>query len=369
MEKKNFRIKDIAHASGVSVGTVDRVLHNRGKVSAVALKKVMEVLSKNEYKPNLIARLLGSNRSYRIAILLPDPDQDPYWGIARLGMFQAENEWQHYNIKLVTFPFEMLHKHSFEKAAAKVLESRPDGVLIAPIFYHETLPFFEACHQKKIPFVLFNTNIKESKALCFIGQDLYQSGRVAAELICMGQSLPAKFGVLHVDEDLEDSVHFLEKEKGFKEYINETFESKADVVSLNRTSSSDFSFKKKLANLVSDPHLKGVFVSSSHGTTTAATLLKNHRKNNVRLVGYDLLKENTEYMKDGIIDFLIHQKPQQQAFLGISCLANYLVFKKEAVHMNLFPLEIVTRQNLDSYVKLSEQKENGQNVTYKPVII
>jgi len=71
--KKNMRIKDIAKAAGVSVGTVDRVLHNRGKVSEDALKKVMEVLNKNEYKPNLIARMLGSNRSYRIVVLLPNP--------------------------------------------------------------------------------------------------------------------------------------------------------------------------------------------------------------------------------------------------------------------------------------------------------
>jgi len=34
-----MRIKDIARAAGVSVGTVDRVLHNRGKVSEDALKK------------------------------------------------------------------------------------------------------------------------------------------------------------------------------------------------------------------------------------------------------------------------------------------------------------------------------------------
>jgi len=112
---------------------------------------------------------------------------------------------------------------------------------------HETLPFFDSCHQRNIPFVLFNTNIRESKALCFIGQNLYQSGRIAGELICLGQSMPAKFAVLHIDEDLDDSIHLLEKEKGFKDYVHETFKGKAEVKSLNRTSSSDFSFKRKLA--------------------------------------------------------------------------------------------------------------------------
>ena len=37
---KTYRIKDIAELSGVSTGTVDRILHNRGKVSEEAQKKV-----------------------------------------------------------------------------------------------------------------------------------------------------------------------------------------------------------------------------------------------------------------------------------------------------------------------------------------
>ncbi len=59
---KNIRIKDIARLAGVSAGTVDRVLHNRGRVSEEALQKITEVMKQIDYKPNLIARTLGSNK-------------------------------------------------------------------------------------------------------------------------------------------------------------------------------------------------------------------------------------------------------------------------------------------------------------------
>lgn len=43
---KNVRISDIARMAGVSVGTVDRILHNRGKVSKTAQEKVTEYCKK-----------------------------------------------------------------------------------------------------------------------------------------------------------------------------------------------------------------------------------------------------------------------------------------------------------------------------------
>mgnify|MGYP001091850464 FL=1 len=49
---KNYRIKDIAELSGVSTGTVDRILHERGKVSEDARKKVEKVLKEIDYQPN-----------------------------------------------------------------------------------------------------------------------------------------------------------------------------------------------------------------------------------------------------------------------------------------------------------------------------
>lgn len=56
MENKNYTIKDIARMAGVSAGTVDRVLHNRGDVSAASREKVQKVLDEIDYHPNMFAR-------------------------------------------------------------------------------------------------------------------------------------------------------------------------------------------------------------------------------------------------------------------------------------------------------------------------
>jgi LacI family transcriptional regulator len=348
---KNIRIKDIAKLAGVSVGTVDRVIHNRGRVSQEALKKVTSVMEQIDYKPNLIARTLGSNKNYRIAAIIPNPQQDPYWSQSNLGILQAQAEWTQYGINIDLHVFDLFNKDSFQETAREALDSKPDGIVVAPIFYHEALPIFELFNKEQIPYVLFNTNIPEATPLSFIGQNLNESGRVAAQLLYFGQQAPATFAVLHIDEDIHDSLHLLEKEKGFREYFSSSSNgrAKSEILTFN-LNPKDPSFESKLTSLVQHENLKGIFVSTSKGSAVAASILESQGKRHIRLIGYDLLEENLKYLKAGTIDFLIHQNPKRQAFLSISHLVNHLMFKKSTPQEELFPLEVITEQNLGSYL-------------------
>ena len=58
----HIRIKDIAERAGCSIGTVDRVIHNRGKVSAPVKKRVLEIIKELDYKPNVNARVLARQK-------------------------------------------------------------------------------------------------------------------------------------------------------------------------------------------------------------------------------------------------------------------------------------------------------------------
>lgn len=65
-------IKDVAARSGVSVGTVSRVLNKRGYISHETYKKVYQAMEELNYQPNQIARNLFSQRTHTIGLLLPD---------------------------------------------------------------------------------------------------------------------------------------------------------------------------------------------------------------------------------------------------------------------------------------------------------
>ena len=71
MENNNYTIKDIARMAGVSAGTVDRVLHNRGDVSAASMERVKKVLDEIEYEPNMFAIGLAAKKRYHIICIIP----------------------------------------------------------------------------------------------------------------------------------------------------------------------------------------------------------------------------------------------------------------------------------------------------------
>lgn len=339
----------------VSVGTVDRVIHKRGEVSAESYKKVMSILEKTGYKPNLIARTLGSLKTFKVVALLPDAGQDEYWKMAFEGVQKAEGDWSQYGIAIKVLFFDMYDKNSFKKAFKSVLRLQPDGILTAPIFYHEALDFFQICRSKKIPFAVFNNNIPTSGSLTFIGQNLYESGIVGAELLHINQKQPGTYAILHIYDDIHNSVHLSEKEKGFKDYFKNIKTEKCNVLSVDLNVSHASTLEKELNQLLKDPDLKGVMVTTSKGASIVSKLLEKHGKNGIRMVAYDLLKQNVFYLEKGIIDFLINQNSKRQAVMGITQLANHLVFKKELAPTYLFPLEIITRSNLRSHLQWINQ--------------
>lgn len=347
--KKKVRLKDIARLAGVSAGTVDRVLHNRGRVSKDALKKVMDVMKDIDYKPNIIARALGSNKTYHISALVPDPEVDPYWAQSMSGILQAEAEWAKYGVTVDYSLFNQYDRDSFLTAANAIFDHNPAGVMVAPLFYREALPYFKRFRELDLPYVLFNTFIPEAEPLSFVGQNLYRSGRLAGELMAIGQICPCTFAVLHVHEDIPNSPHLIEKEKGFREYFSDLTENGQEIVTLNLTDPDNPTFEEAVYSLAANKNLKGLFVSTSKAYSIAAILKKKNIKN-IRLIGYDLLEENLHYLKEGLISFIINQNPKRQAFLGLTHLASSLVFKTQSPKTDLLPLGVITRENLQSYL-------------------
>ena len=162
---RRIRIKDIAAKAGVSAGTVDRVLHNRGSVSPEVKQRILEVMSKLGYEPNIIASTLAYNRSWRIATLMPEFHNDPYWAQPNAGIERAMNALRHYGIVLEPHFYGLFDQEHFVHKSQEILDNPPDGILFAPVFLKESKTLLEACEQLGISNAMINTNIENANSL------------------------------------------------------------------------------------------------------------------------------------------------------------------------------------------------------------
>jgi len=345
MDKK-YTIKDIAKMAGVSKGTVDRVLHNRGKVSPTALEKINEVLNVINYEPNLIARNLKNTKVYRICVLLPDPEIDPYWLPCVNGIQDAITEFKAYSVIIETYYFNPESTKSFLTTNSKIIERSPDAVLIAPLFHKETVEIIKQYDDLEIMVNTFNNQVESSSIKTFVGQDLYKSGRVAASLMNLILS-EGQIAIIHIDESLKNAVHMQEKERGFRNYFDEKKLSDFSLTTLKlKYSNIDTKFP---AFVEENPNLRGIFITTSKAYQIASVLssIKNRK---IALIGYDLIEKNVNFLNQGLVHFLIHQNQKRQAYLGVSTLVDHFLFRKEIPETILLPIDIINVENASFYV-------------------
>lgn len=62
-------IKEIAELAGVSRGTVDRVLNNRGSVNPRTARKILEIAQALDYKPNKAGIVLAAQKKNLKSVL------------------------------------------------------------------------------------------------------------------------------------------------------------------------------------------------------------------------------------------------------------------------------------------------------------
>ena len=84
------RIRDIAEIANVSIGTVDRVIHNRNGVSMATREKVRKLLAEYDYTPDIIASSLALKRDIHLAAVMPRVvNEHAFWKLPQKGIQRA----------------------------------------------------------------------------------------------------------------------------------------------------------------------------------------------------------------------------------------------------------------------------------------
>ncbi|MFT5383743.1 MAG: LacI family transcriptional regulator [Saprospiraceae bacterium] len=348
--KKRVRIKDVALMAGVSTGTVDRVIHDRGNVAPEVRNKVLKVMEELGFERNLIASALAMNQTFRIVVLLPEPSADPYWKQPYEGMEAARKQVQHYGIQVEYHFFELLSPEDFLEKAKAILFNPPDGILFPPIFVQEGKWLLKECEAKGIAPIIFNTNISEATKLSYIGQDSYQSGVLAARLLSFGLNKNETVLILNLSKGSTNAIHLVDKAQGFRHYFEQHTKKEIKILTLEF---EHFNDEEKLSSflrnlIMENPNLSSIFFTNSRAHL-AIECLEESVVNRIKIVGFDLVEQNLKMLQQDKINFLINQNPKQQGYLGIISLYQHFIVKTKIPALQYLPLDIIVKENVQYY--------------------
>jgi len=308
----------------------------------------MEIVEELDYQPNILASTLASKKSALFASLLPQPPSaEGYWNKPVIGIKKRIAELPQYGVQVQSFNYSQTDSKSFVAESKRILELKPDGVVMAPFFKKEALKFIEELKELHIPFVFIDSEIKDAGQLCYIGQDSYQSGLVSGKILDM--ILPdGNILVIHFAKEMDNQNHLIQREKGFYDWFSKRQNNPHTLLTIEIPDTDDSIWMKTISNKISKDNIKGIFVTNSK-VFHIGRLLEKEKITNLMVIGHDLIKENLEYLKKDLVQFLICQRPEEQGYNAINKLFRSVVQKRQIEKENYTSIDIITKENAAYY--------------------
>lgn len=315
----------IADVANVSRGTVDKVLNNRPGVSDTVREKVKKVAKDLKYKPNIIGKALASNHLPKTIGIIVAPDYNPFVKDIKAGIEDAREEILDYGFNVDVRILNTLEVDEQIEVLDGFLEAKVDGIALFSIDSEEINNKVNAIVHSGIPVVTYNSDIENSKRKCFIGQNHYQGGIAACDL--MTKILPDEGDVLIITSLLSLSCH-KERIAGFKQGLEE-FKTGLNIINIleNRDEES-LAFEYTLDMCTRHPSIKGIYVTGGGVSGVGEALKQLQKERKIRVVCHDLVDSTLSLVKEGVIDFTIGQDPYFQGYQPIKVIFEFLIAGK-----------------------------------------
>ena len=349
---RKITIIDVAKRAGVSKGTVDRVLHNRGEVSKKSETKVRKAIEELHYEPNLYASVLAMKTDYVIACLLPEFSEGEYWEKIWRGFEAGGEQVSALNVTTRLFSYDQYDVTSFRKACAELLEAAPSGVVMPPLFKSDCIAFTEELRRRDIPYVYVDSKLEDDNYFAYYGMPMYKSGFLCAALLTerLREEEVDQVAVIRINRDkARQSDPTVNRRSGFMDYLAVNFP-KCEVHNVFITPSDPKGTYATLdAFFKEHPGVKLVVMMSSR-IHLIGRYLADHPIAGGRVIGFDNLEKNIALLQEGLINILITQRTENQSRYAVISLADRLLIgRMPARRDNYMHMDILTRYNQENY--------------------
>ena len=333
-------LAEIAEYANVSVGTVDRVIHNRKGVSEKTKALILSIIDEYGYQPNPIASQLKSNKTFVIGVLLPFLETgNDYYRHLYEGMQHAIGQLAPLKIELKLITFDRQIPGNAVEKSQGLFDSPIDAVITTPVVPEEITEIVSK--HSETPFVFIDTPLGTTQSLLTVSQNPYKGGYCAGRIMRMFQG-SGKFASIRM---YPTGYNLRERVRGFTDYIQKDAGSVVmDEICTDFTDLGLYNYMKDLFAKHND--IKGIFVPHAEVSLATYFLVDQGLKSRVTVIGYDLVEHNKEKLLDGSIDCIIGQRPEQQGSEAVYKLYQSCMLHQQVPSRIDMPIDIYFKENI-----------------------
>lgn len=313
-------IKEIAELAGVSRGTVDRVLNNRGSVNPATAALVRDIARQLDYRPNRAGiALAAQRRNLKLGVLLFDTGNlffDDVWK----GVLEKSEELESYNCTVLTRKVGFSARAQAD-AIAELESCQIDGLVLSPFNDALIAEQLNRLADKGIPVITTNTDIRSARRLAFVGSDFYRCGQTAAGLMRLMTAGEIHVGIITGSSQV---LCHTDRIQGFCDTVSRDYP-RIHIAETIENSDDEFeSYDKTLELLSRHPEINALYFTAGGVYGGCRAVLSAGRKD-IRIIAYDKIPTTRGLVEQDVISATICQQPSVQGSRPLQLLFDYLM--------------------------------------------
>ena len=330
--------RDVAREAGVSLATVDRVLNNRGGVTAEKERAVVMTARRLRLDRSLDFR---AARTLRVAVLV-QPPTNPFHAALAAGI---EAERQGPNPFNLSFAVTHIKPDAAPEVAATIgrVAAHADALMICASEQPKIARTLTQVARQDKPVIALATQFGQDVPHIYVGPDNLRAGRVAGDL--MGRLVGAKGGDVILVAGLFSMLGHAERREGFRAVLAERHPNCRVVAEMESAEDGRRAGELVAATLACHPDAVGIYNASAGAREIGAVLQAGERGGAVTFVTHELTEGRRALLKAGVIDAIIDQDPALEIRTAVAAIAARFGRLDPGLEMTRTPVQIYMIEN------------------------
>ncbi|MDO4615603.1 MAG: LacI family DNA-binding transcriptional regulator [Lachnospiraceae bacterium] len=309
-------IAEIARHAGVSRGTVDRALHNRGEINPEVRERVIRSAKILGYP------LKAAPNQRKIGILLPGGSWfDRYlketW---KQGVADASALLESLGYRILLQECETSESGEMAAQILAMEEQGVSGLILTARDEPQIRSLVNSLADRNIPTITYNSDIS-SRRSAYVGQDPYKSGRVAGDIYVKYAEPDRR--VLVIAGNLAFTGH-RRRVQGFLDKCVERGIDRTQIRIEESNNEYELTREKVLAAFREDARISAVYMANESISGCVDALRELELTERVLVIGNDLTAGTRSMLMEGSVNFIVEQNIYWQGYRPLILMKHLL---------------------------------------------